>query len=110
MQNNNDLIPMKIPGIDLAIQTNEQYNNYVKVVRDDGLTVFYDKHNDEISCVLNKIRQTAPSDKVIAAVGVVRGLQTARNYASRYGKASDIEAIDKLIEQFVNEYKHIEAQ
>jgi len=68
---------------------------YVEAVRPDGLHVFFDVISDKTPHLeaqtlrmLNAVRMHGKKADVIAAVGMVRGLQIARDYANRYDRES----------------------
>jgi hypothetical protein len=66
-----------------------QRAKYVEAKRKDGLVIFLDNvsgddADKDILTVLNYIRMTAKPQDVIMAVGMVRGVQVARNYAERH--------------------------
>lgn len=58
--------------------------HYIECVRPDGLRVFFDSGNDEVSRTLNRIRSLGTPEEVVKAVGIVRGMQIALNFAKKY--------------------------
>lgn len=62
---------------------------FVQAMRPDGLEVFFDKTDDDLSHWLNSVRAAGNRRSVILAVGLARGLQIAMNYAEQYGDAED---------------------
>lgn len=83
----------------------------IRVKRQDGFIVFLDKvkRNDpdkDLLLMLNKIRLTAPKQEVIMAVGLVRGVQIARNYAKSYAKKDTrniLSTLTNIVRSITNE-------
>lgn len=74
-----------------GFQSVQELNTRITLVRPDGLRVHLDKikkdHPDKkLLLMLNRIRLTAKPEEVIMAVGMVRGIQIARNYANSWNK------------------------
>lgn len=57
---------------------------YIECLRCDGLKVFLDRGDDEISQKLNTIRIQGSPEIVIKGVGMIRGMQIALDFARRY--------------------------
>lgn len=57
---------------------------YTAVTRPDALLVFLDKADDELTKMVNYIRLFGAPQLVVAAVGMLRGVQIATNYARSY--------------------------
>lgn len=77
----------------------------IRVTRKDGFIVFLDKVNKndpdaKLLLMLNKIRLTKKPDEVIMAVGLVRGVQIARNYANSYAR-KDTDSIIRNLKGFI---------
>ena len=79
-------------------------NQVYKVLRPDGLTIFIDRKDDEVSKALNHIRINATQEIVIATVGMVRGMQIAQNYINNYGTEDTPNLIENITKRYLNKY------
>lgn len=79
---------LAVPGIERIpkdFEIVEQNSKFIKARRPDGLVVFFDLLPNELNLALNHIRVHGSQEEVILAVGFVRGIQIASNYAKAYG-------------------------
>lgn len=107
MKNTNITIPnlsVEIPEDIIILKVEE---TYVKAIRKDGLKIFFDRKTDKLSTWLNNVRIHGTRREVIMAVGFVRGMQIAANYADTYADDIDVSiedfalpVIPSLVEKF----------
>jgi len=77
---------VKIPGVsDTSGLTINSLGKFVSATRKDGLEVFFDLDDSELTKMLNEVRATAPAEQVILMVGLARGMQIANCYAKKQG-------------------------
>ncbi|MBX3722396.1 MAG: hypothetical protein KF713_11210 [Turneriella sp.] len=88
---------------DVEITVKKDFGRYLQAYRSDGLEIFMDKSNDDLSIWLNSIRRAAPRKTVFYAVGMARGLQIARAYAAQYGTAEELQEIESEIAHLVSQ-------
>lgn len=79
------------------IKTLVKNKNTTVCLRDDGLKVFLDNKKDNLSLWLNDVRHYGTKKQVILAVGFIRGLQIAMNYAEKYGDDLELKESDFII-------------
>ena len=84
------------------LTTIEDKGKYIEAIRNDGLTIFLDKSTDRISKFLNNVRLTGTKEQVIMSVGLVRGLQIARNYAKKHNE--DLNDFENVIKSYENKF------
>ena len=77
------------------IKTSIDKGRYIEVTRKDGFKVFLDKTDEPMVKSLNETRLEEEPCEVVLAVGMVRGLQIAMNYAERYLSKEDQQKIKK---------------
>jgi len=78
-----------------------QERKFTEVLREDGLTVFLDKIDDDAADAdmllqLNYVRLHASPEDVMLFVGMIRGLQIAMSYAHRESK--NVPNLDRFID------------
>ena len=83
-----------------TISSSEDKGRYFEATRSDGLKVFFDRGADKISECLNYTRRHGDRKAVFLAVGILRGLQIAKNYAEKYGTAEETATVVGQIEAF----------
>jgi len=89
----------------------QELNTRITLVRPDGLRVHLDKikrdnPDKKLLLMLNRIRLTAKPEEVIMAVGMVRGIQIARNYANSWNR-DNTENIVNIMKSLLIEKKRI---
>ena len=86
---------------EIQIVLQKDKGRFIEALRSDGLTVFFDKSPDALSEWLNIVRKHCTRAQVFMAVGMVRGLQIAANYAEKHGTDEDRQTIKNQISAMV---------
>lgn len=84
------------------IESSIDRGKYIEAKRKDGLTVFFDKGDDELTRALNDIRLNGDRKAVFRAFTIMRGLQLARSYIQKHGTPLELAEHDQDIDHFLD--------